>query len=123
MVKFNKSKKKSGKIQKKDMNDIQKTLSLYQDEENPNLYNLILLIKPNARENRLFREGEHFCLNISAPPVKGKANIAIIKFLSAKLKISKSAIRIVRGHTASTKTLILEISNSSIEEVTQKLIK
>lgn len=123
-MKKNKSKKNLDNIHRIKASDPKKSqIAIHQDCEKPNLFNLILLIKPNAREDRLYKEGEHFCMNISATPVKGKANIAIIKFLSAKLKITKSAIRLIRGHTASTKTFILDIPNCTIEELELDLVK
>jgi uncharacterized protein YggU (UPF0235/DUF167 family) len=42
---------------------------------------------------------------VSAAPEGGKANTAVIKVLARSLGIPKSAITVVRGHTARVKTL------------------
>ncbi len=42
---------------------------------------------------------------VSAPPVEGAANVALIKLLSRTLGVSKSKIRFVSGETARVKRL------------------
>jgi len=37
-------------------------------------------------------------VKISAPPVEGKANEALIKFLAKEFKTSPSSVEILRGH-------------------------
>lgn len=44
-------------------------------------------------------------IKVKAPPVDGKANEALVKFLSKKLGVSKSSIAIVTGLTNRTKTV------------------
>ena len=44
-------------------------------------------------------------VRISAPPVKGKANKALIGFLAKQLGVKKSEIEIVSGHTGRVKTI------------------
>jgi uncharacterized protein len=67
---------------------------------------MIITIKvtPNAKKNAC--EGMHegvLKIRLRAVPDKGKANEALIEFLSDLFDISKSAIRIVSGHTARLK--------------------
>lgn len=47
-------------------------------------------------------------IRITAPPVDGKANAALIKFLAKRWRLPKSAIAIVSGNTARNKILSLE---------------
>jgi len=42
-------------------------------------------------------------IRLTAPPVDGAANEALVKFLSETLCISKSSVEIVTGHTAREK--------------------
>ena len=46
-------------------------------------------------------------VRISAPPVKGRANIELIGFLSRFLGISKDSISIVKGHTNRNKLVVI----------------
>ena len=54
------------------------------------------------------RFGDAWKLRVAVPPVDGKANDAIVRFLSKLLSIPASSIRIVSGFTATTK--IIEIA-------------
>lgn len=42
---------------------------------------------------------------LTAPPVDGAANAALIAFLAKKLGVAKSAVRIASGETSRTKTV------------------
>jgi len=58
-------------------------------------------------------------IRLTAPPVDGAANEALVDFLSRTLDLSKSSIEIVSGHTSREKRV--KISGMSEEEVTQLL--
>ena len=55
---------------------------------------------------------------VSAPPVDGKANEALIKWLSKHLHIAKSAITLVNGATDRSKTLLIA---GNIDELIKNL--
>ncbi len=114
--------KNIGQSETKSQKRLMKQNNLIQNRENPDFFSLILLVKPNARGNQLYKDGEHYILNISAPPTKGKANTAIVKYLGAKLKISKSAIQLIRGHTSSTKTFSIFMPKYTINKIEEKLL-
>jgi len=70
--------------------------------------------KPNAKKN------EHVVVNentlkvrIKAPPVDGKANEAIIEYLSEILKLPKSKITLLKGTTSKFKRFEIEIESIS----------
>ncbi|HOX00455.1 MAG TPA: DUF167 domain-containing protein [Deltaproteobacteria bacterium] len=65
-------------------------------------------VHPNARKNAVegVRE-ESLDIRLSAPPVEGKANRALQKFLSGALGIAKSKIEIRSGEKGRTKILVL----------------
>ena len=46
-------------------------------------------------------------VRLTTPPVDGKANQALIKFLSKTLKISKSPVELIQGDTSRYKTVRL----------------
>lgn len=69
---------------------------------------LVVRVRPNAKQNQLlgFKEGI-LQIRIAAPPIEGKANEALVKFLSTHLGVSKSRLSIERGLTGRTKTIII----------------
>lgn len=69
----------------------------------------------------MFQElkGEVFCIKLTAPPVEGAANQALVKFLSDRLEVNKSRIRLVSGHKSRDKKL--EIDGLTFEEIKARL--
>jgi uncharacterized protein len=118
------AKNKNNKKNKNSANNIKHSISfpISIDSKRSDCFFLTLLVKPNARENRCFQEGENLCLNITDPPTKGKANNAIIKFLGKKLSISKSSIILVRGKTSTTKMFRIFTPNLDFEDILSKII-
>ena len=63
-------------------------------------------VTPRAKKNRIAGwKGDLLRVHITAPPVDGKANAALIKFLSGEWDISQASIDIVSGQTAREKVL------------------
>jgi hypothetical protein len=58
-------------------------------------------------------------IRLTAPPVDGAANEALVKFLSETLSIGKSSVEIVTGHTSREKRV--KISGMSNEDVNRLL--
>jgi hypothetical protein len=72
---------------------------------------LKVYLQPKSSKNEIvgpFRDG--IKIKVTAPPVEGKANEALIQFLAKELRISMSSIEILKGHHSREKTL--RISNS-----------
>lgn len=67
-----------------------------------------LKISPNASKNEIIKTEEGVKVKIMAQPVDGKANKALIEFLSKHFKIPKSSIEILRGETSKEKTLLIK---------------
>ena len=75
-------------------------------------------VHPNAKRNEIlgFKDGV-LKVKICAPPVEGKANRALIDFLSRFLGIRKSDIIIEKGETGRRKTMLIErITRLQMEE-------
>lgn len=68
-----------------------------------------LKIVPNSSKNQFvgILDGA-LKIKITAPPIEGKANAQLIKFLAAKTGVSKSKIDIVSGATGKRKMLQIE---------------
>jgi uncharacterized protein (TIGR00251 family) len=82
---------------------------------------LAVRIQPRASKNEIIlREDGAFKIRLTAPPVDGAANEALVKFLSDVLGIAKSRVEIVSGETSREKRI--RISGMSDEDV-KKLLK
>ena len=74
---------------------------------------LALKVIPNAKKSDAAgweddpRAGRALKLRIAAPPVEGKANKAVILFLSAWLDIPRSSVRLLRGESSRLKVVEL----------------
>jgi uncharacterized protein (TIGR00251 family) len=67
---------------------------------------IVVHVVPNAKETKLQLETDgSLLMRVNAPPVKGKANRAITKWLSKRLRKPSSQIRIVTGLASNLKTL------------------
>lgn len=65
---------------------------------------------PRAKNNLVEKIGEnHFEVSVTAPPIKGLANKAIIELLSEYFDVAKSQIELVSGF--SSKIKVFEITN------------
>lgn len=75
-------------------------------------------IVPNSSKNEIVLEEEFVKVKITAQPIEGKANKALIEFLAKKFKIPKTSIEIVKGETTKEKTIFFKTS----DDVKQALI-
>ncbi|MBW8309229.1 MAG: DUF167 domain-containing protein [Candidatus Paracaedibacteraceae bacterium] len=53
-------------------------------------------------------------ISVTAPAEDNKANTAVVSFLAKKLKIAKSQLSIVQGHTHRNKCIQIKEMNSSM---------
>jgi uncharacterized protein (TIGR00251 family) len=90
--------------------------------EDKSLATIVVHVQPNARQNQLVRfEGGVWHLRIAAPPVKGRANQALLEFLSETLGIGKTRLIIQRGMAAKKKVIV--IAGLTREEIMERLAK
>lgn len=67
---------------------------------------LRIYLQPKSSNNEVvgpYRDG--IKVKVTAPPIEGKANEALIRFLAKELGISPSSIEIIKGHHSREKTL------------------
>ncbi len=77
-------------------------------------------IQPRASKNEVLRMGNGgLKIRLTAPPVDGAANEALVKFLSDRLGVAKSKVEILSGHTSREK--IVKISSVTAVDA-QKLL-
>jgi len=73
---------------------------------------LKVYLQPKSSKNEIvgpFRDG--IKVKITAPPVEGKANEGLIRFLAKEWGIPSSEIEILRGHHSHEKTLKISAQN------------
>ena len=77
-------------------------------------------ILPKSSRNQIVgREGDHFKVKVTAPPIEGRANKALIDLLAKKLAIPKSHIEIISGKHSKLKSIRIE--GLTQEELTKAL--
>ncbi|MGH9811589.1 MAG: DUF167 domain-containing protein [Candidatus Acidiferrales bacterium] len=79
-------------------------------------------VKVQARARRNEVAGIHdgaLRVRVTAPPVEGRANEAVVELLSVHLRLPKSSIRIVAGERAPLKTV--EVAGLNAAAVAERL--
>ena len=66
-------------------------------------------VQPRASRNQIlgFR-GDVLQVRVTAPPERGKANEALVELLAEAIGISKSKVRVLKGHTARDKWVAID---------------
>ena len=61
-------------------------------------------VVPRARRDEVVgAHGDALKIRLTAPPVEGKANLALQKFLARRLGVSRSDVEILSGHASRQK--------------------
>jgi Uncharacterized conserved protein len=77
-------------------------------------------LKPGSKQEKIILIDEReICIAVTAPPIDGKANKALIKFLARVLDVPQSTLDIHRGQTSRIK--LVEISGMTKEEAFGKI--
>ena len=87
---------------------------------------LTVRVTPRARRTELAGVMENGTLKvrITEPPVEGKANAALIRYLAKLFKVRKSKIEIVAGHKGLDKIIsILDITAAEAESCLEEWMK
>jgi uncharacterized protein (TIGR00251 family) len=80
---------------------------------------LHLRVLPRAsREELAGVSGDAIRVRLTAPPVDGAANEALVRFLAARLGVARSAVSLVSGHTGRTK--VVDVEGISADEVSRR---
>ena len=76
-------------------------------------------VTPRARRNAIAMEGDTLRVWLTAPPVDGAANAALLALLAERLGVPKWAVTLVRGERAREK--VVAIAGISAETLRQRL--
>ncbi len=79
-----------------------------------------LKIKPRSSRRRLVRNSSgELCLELTAPPVEGKANEAAVDFLAESLHLPRRSVEIVTG--AKSRRKLFRITSGSAQQTIARL--
>lgn len=79
-------------------------------------------LTPRASRDEVSGESDGvYLVRVTAPPVDGAANQALVRLISKRLGISKSAISIISGDTSRTK--VLAIDGIDATELRERLLR
>lgn len=85
---------------------------------------LRIRVKPGASRTRVLGAFGGTCdeppalvVAVSAPPVDGRANEAVVDALAAALGVRRRQVTVVAGHTARTKTISLDVPESELDRI------
>ena len=77
---------------------------------------LTLHLQPGAKKTEFAgRHGDALKIRLAAPPVDGKANEALVKFIAATLHLPKSSVMLKSGQTSRRK--VLEVSGAESSNI------
>ncbi len=79
--------------------------------EKPSRLRIAVRVTPRAGRDEITRDGKTLRVKLTAPPVDGAANEALVSLLAARLHLAKRAIEIVRG--VSSREKLIEITGLS----------
>ena len=83
---------------------------------------LKVYLRPKAARNEIvgpYRDG--IKVKVTAPPVGGKANEALFRFLAKELRIPLSHIELLRGHRSREKVLKIRGIDANILDFKKKI--
>lgn len=81
---------------------------------------LTLHIQPGAKKTEFAGlHGDALKIRLAAPPVDGKANEALVKFVAEVLGLPKSAVNLKSGQTSRRK--VLEVTGSDSQAIARLL--
>src|SRR5438270_8095307 len=89
-------------------------------QESPKGITFAVKVHPRARKDAITGTvGDALKLAITAPPVDGKANQAVIEFFADLFAIARSSVTIASGEISRNK--VIRVSGISAEQVRQRL--
>ena len=70
---------------------------------------------PRSSRNQILMRDDLLTVKVSAPPVQGSANKALIALLAEKLRVPKSSIEVITG--ARSRLKLLRVHGLSLQQV------
>ena len=93
---------------------------LQQSTKSPTLLQLTVHVQPGAKTTSCAGiHGDALKIRLAAPPVDGKANQALVAWLSSTLGCTQSSIELIRGQTSRRKTLAIDAGGRTEQIIKQ----
>jgi Uncharacterized conserved protein len=81
-------------------------------------FKLAVQISPNGKKSEILSATEDALrIRLQAPPVDGKANDALIRFIADRCDLPKSSVQITHGFTSRKKLLEIRTSGLTLPEM------
>jgi len=65
--------------------------------------------RPSAKEEEVKKlDDSHFVVSVKEPPIKGRANLAIVQALAKYFGITSDKVKIITGYTSRQKIVRIE---------------
>lgn len=93
-------------------------------EEKPQGITFKIFVQPRSSKNMVAGAyGDAIKIKLKAPPVDGAANRMCIQFLAKRLKVPRSSLEIISGHTGRNKRFLLRYQNSKTTKTETEALK
>ena len=70
---------------------------------------ILVRVQPRASRTEVAGErGGRIVVRVTAPPMEGRANDAVVGLLAKALGVRKSSVRVLSGHAARDKRVVIE---------------
>ena len=84
---------------------------------------LAVQVAPNAKKSEVMALlDDSVKIRLQAPPLDGRANEELIRFLAQQLGVAKSAVTLTHGHTNKRKLLEIRGAHLSVESASANLL-
>ncbi len=92
-------------------------------QDSPQGVTFSVKVIPRAKRDEIVGvEGDALKIRLNAPPVEGKANEALVRFLAATLGVKRADVEILRGETSRHKLIrIRGLSGERLQEILEKV--
>ena len=78
-------------------------------KEKPNGVTIKVRVNPRSSSAQITGpRGDSLGIRLTSPPVEGRANEELVRFLGKKLRVTRSSITIVTGHSSREKVVFVE---------------
>ena len=85
-------------------------------------FRLSVSVSPGGKTSQILSVSEGFLrIRLKAPPVDGKANDELIRFIAKELGLSKGSIRIMHGFASRRKLLEIHAPTLSLKNIEEML--
>lgn len=78
-------------------------------------------VSPNGKKSEILKATDDILrIRLQAPPVDGKANEALIRFVAERCGLPKSRVNITHGHTSRRKRLEIKSDSLTLPEMEKR---